>query len=111
MSEHHVWAGGMDESEEVFDVVFPSCNESSEVVHPGKETLYSPPSAIAAQLVAILSFVCSSASVRREELDAIFGGKFFIQRVRVVGFVSDEPDRELIEEASGTSRFHKMALG
>ena len=111
MSEHHVQACEVYESEEVFDVVFPSCNESSEVVQPGKEPLYFPPFTIAAQLAAILGFVCSSASVRRDQLDAVFGGEFFIQRVRVVGFVSDEPGRELIEEASGKNLFHKMALG
>lgn len=36
MTEHDVQAGEMDETEEVFDVVFLSSNESSEVVHPGK---------------------------------------------------------------------------
>jgi hypothetical protein len=34
MSEHHVEAREMDEAEEVFDVVFPSDDESAEVVHP-----------------------------------------------------------------------------
>ena len=53
----------MDEAEEVFDVVFPSGNESSEVVHPGKEPLYFPSIAIAAQLAAILGSVLSSTSV------------------------------------------------
>ena len=31
-------AGKMDESEEVFDVVFPSTDESSEAVHPFEES-------------------------------------------------------------------------
>jgi hypothetical protein len=101
----------MDESEEVFDVVFPSCNESSEVVHPGKEPLHFPSFAIAAQLSAILGSVFSSASVRRDQLDAVLGGEFFIKRVRVVGFVADESGRELVEEASGKNIFHKLALG
>ena len=71
----------MDEAEEVFDVVFPSCNESSEVVHPGKEPLNLPSFAIAAQLASILGSVFSSTSVRRDQLDAVFGGKLLIQRV------------------------------
>jgi hypothetical protein len=111
MSEHHVQAGEMYESEEVFDVVFPSGNESSEVVHPGKEPLYFPSFAIAAQLASILGSAFSSTSVRRDQLDTVFGGELFIQRVRVVGFVADEPGRELIEEASGKNIFHKPALG
>ena len=111
MPEHHIQASKMDESEEVFDVVFPSIDESSEVMHPGEEVLYFPALAVAAQLATILGFVFSSTSVRRDQLDAVFGGEFFIERVRVVGFVADEPGRELIEEASGKNIFHKPALG
>jgi hypothetical protein len=81
MSEHHVHACEMDEAEEVFDVVFPSCNESSEVVHPGKESLYFPSFAVAAQLAAILGSVFSSTSVGRDQLDAVFGGELFIERI------------------------------
>ena len=104
-------AGELNESEEVFDVVFPSCNESSEVVHPCKEPLYFPSFAIAAQLAAILGSVFSSTSVRRDQLDAVFGGEFFIKRVRVVGFVADEPGWKLVDEASAKNVFHKLALG
>jgi len=81
MPEHHVQAGEMDEAEEVFDVVFPSSNESSEVVHPCKEPLYFPSSAIAAQLAAILGSVLSSTSVRCDQLDAVLRGELFIERV------------------------------
>jgi hypothetical protein len=37
MFEHHVKACEMNEAEEVFDVVFPSVNESAEVLHPCEE--------------------------------------------------------------------------
>jgi len=36
MPGQDVKAGEVDEAEEVLDVVFPSGNESAEVVHPGK---------------------------------------------------------------------------
>ena len=104
-------AGELDESEEVFDVVFPSIDESSEVMHPGEEVLYFPALAVAAQLATILGFVFSSTSVRRDQLDAVFGGEFFIKRVRVVGFVADEPGWKLVDEASAKNVFHKLALG
>jgi hypothetical protein len=64
MSEHHLETGELDESEEVFDVIFPSSNESSEVVHPCEEPLHFPSFAIATQLSAILGSVLSSTSVR-----------------------------------------------
>jgi hypothetical protein len=70
-----------------------------------------PSSAIAAQLAAILGPVFASASVGRDQLNAVFVGELLIERVRVVGFVADEPGGELIKEAAGKNVFHKLALG
>jgi hypothetical protein len=71
MSDHDMKACEVYESEEVFDVVFPSCDESSEVVHPGKESLYFPSLAIASKLATILGSVFSSSSVRRDQFDPV----------------------------------------
>ena len=111
MSEHHLKAGEMDEAEEVFDVVFPSGNEAAEVVHPGKEPFHFPAPAIATQLTPVLGTALPVGAVGRDQLDAVLGGKLVIERVRVVGFVADEPGREFIEKASGKNLFHKLALG
>jgi hypothetical protein len=43
-----VEASEVDESEEVLDVIFPSGDESAEVVHPCKEPLDFPAPSIAA---------------------------------------------------------------
>jgi hypothetical protein len=37
--EQHVQAGEVNEAEEVLDVVFPSSDEATKVVHPGKHAL------------------------------------------------------------------------
>jgi hypothetical protein len=101
----------MNEAEEVFSVVLPSGYKSAEVVHPCEEPFYFPSSSIAPQLAPILSLLSAAASVGRDHLDAVLGGKLLVERVRVVGFVADEPGGELIEEASGKNVFHKLALG
>ena len=101
----------MNKAEEVFDVIFPSGDESAEVLHPCEESFDFPSPAISAQLASILSLLAATTAVRRDQLDAVFGGELFIERVRVVGFVADEPGGELIEEASGKNVFHKLALG
>ena len=111
MSDQEVQAGEVDEAEKVLDVVFPSGDESAEVVHPGKEPLHFPSSAVAAQLAAILS-----PALRLRRLGAIISmpyssGKLSIERVRVVGLVADEPRGQFVEEASGKNVFHKLALG
>jgi hypothetical protein len=48
MSKEHHQASELDEAEEIFDVVFPSGNESAVVVHPGEEAFDFPSAAIAA---------------------------------------------------------------
>ena len=45
MSEEHQEAGKLDEAEEVFDVIFPSGDESAVVLHPGKEPFHCTPPA------------------------------------------------------------------
>jgi len=101
----------VDEAEEVLDVVFPSGDEAAEVVHPGKETLHFPAFSIAAQLAAILSSAFASASVRRNQFDSVVCSELRVERVRVVGFVADEPGREFVEKASGKNFLNKLALG
>ena len=104
-------AGEVDEAEEVLDAVFPSGDEAAEVVHPGEEPLHLPSPAISAQRASILSSAFAPAPVGRDHLDVVFDGELFIERVRVVSFVSDEPGGELVEEAAGKNLFHKLALG
>lgn len=101
----------MDEAEEVFDVVFPSGNESSEVLHPGEEPFHLPSPSISPQLTSILSLLSATAPIGCDHFDVVLGGKLLVERVRVVGFVTDEPGGELIEEAAGKNVFHKLALG
>ena len=72
MSEQDVQAGQMDEAEEVLDVVFPSDDESAEVVHPCKESLDFPASAVTAQLPAVLGLLFAIAAVGSDHLDAVF---------------------------------------
>jgi hypothetical protein len=48
MSKENEETSEVDEAEEVFDVVFPSCDQTAVVVHPGKEPLDLPASAVSA---------------------------------------------------------------
>jgi hypothetical protein len=101
----------MNEAEEGFDEVFPSGNESAEVLHPCEEPFHFPSPAISPELASILSLFSATASVRGNHFDVVFGSELLVERVRVVGFVTDEPGGELIKEAAGKIVFHKLALG
>jgi len=110
MPEEHFQAGELDEAKEVLDVVLPAGNQASKVVHPGEEPFHSPTSLVAPQLSSILGFAAPPA-IGRDQLDAVFLFEFFVEPVRVVGFVADESGGEFIEKTSGKNLFHKLALG
>ena len=80
----------MDEAEEVLDVVLPTGNEASEVVHPGKQSFHFPATAVTAQLPSILA-LASAQAVGRDQFDAVLRLEPFIEPVGVVGFIADEP--------------------
>jgi len=100
----------VDEAEEILDVIFPSGDKAAEVVQPCKEPLDFPAPAVAAQFAAILT-TAPVAPVGRDHLDAVFLMEPAVERVRVVGLVTDEPGGEMVEEVSGQNVFHKLALG
>ena len=103
-------AGELYESEEVFDVVFPSGDESSEVVHPCEEPFDLPTLFVAAKLSAVLGFA-SVAAVGCDHLDAVFVLELLVELVGIVSLISDQPGRELVEKASGKNLLNKLALG
>src|SRR5277367_3542095 len=111
MSEQDSHAGELREAEEVFDVVFPSGNESAEVVHPGEEPFHFPASSVAAKLSSVLCLLFAVAAVGGDHLDAVFFSHLLVESGRVVGLVADQSFGQLIEEASGQNSFHKLALG
>jgi len=98
------------EAQEVLDVVFPAGDETTEVVHPGKQPLDFPTPAIAAQRSSILG-LAARPPVGRDHLDAVFGLELLVERVGIVGLVADEPGGQLGEEASGQNFLHKLTLG
>ncbi len=80
-------------------------------MHPGKEPFDLPSSSISPQWSAVLGLAFPLAPVGRDHLDAVFGGELFVERVRVVGLVADEPWGEFFDKACGQNVLHKLALG
>lgn len=109
MFEQQFKAGEVDHAEKVFDVVLIAIDEAAEPVQPGKQPFHLPAFLVAAQLSSILG-LASSATVRCDQLNAVLGLELLVEPVRVVGFVSDEPRRELVEEAAGQNFFDELAL-
>jgi len=91
-------------------MVFPSCDQSAVVLHPGEEPFDFPTAAVAAQRAAILRLLLAVGSVGRDHFNAVLT-HLLIQRIRVVGLVADQSLRQLVEEASGQNSLHKLAFG
>ena len=100
----------MYEAEEVLDVVFPAHHQAPEVVKPGEEPLYPPAAAIPPERSAVLTSA-SPPPVGCNHFDPVVLGELAVERVRIVGFVADEPGRRLLEEASSQHAFHQLAFG
>jgi hypothetical protein len=100
----------MHEPKEVFDVIFPPGDEAAEVVQPCEQPFHLPASAVTTQFAAILA-LAPVAPIGRDQLDPVLLGECGIERVRVVGFVANEPGREFVEKTAGQNVFNKLALG
>ena len=89
----------MGKGQEILNMVFIAHNKTSEIMHPGKQSFNMPPSAIASQNAAILGgWLLSVLTMRGDKLDAL-GSKHLIQGITVVGPISDQSERLLIDKA------------
>jgi hypothetical protein len=79
-------------------------------MHPREQPFYFPPSAVAAQLAAILS-PAPVAAIGRDHFYVVFIVERAVERIRVVGLVAHEAGGQLVEEACGQNVLHKLALG
>jgi hypothetical protein len=90
MPEEDDEAGELEHAEEVGFLVFPAVDQSPKIVEPSKEALDFPATAITAQLAAVLGALAATiVFVRRDEMDAVCLPEALIQRIAVVGAVSD----------------------
>ena len=62
----------MCESEEVLDAVFPSSDESTIVLHLGKDAFHFPVAAIATQRAPVLGLALAVDAVGLNHFDAVF---------------------------------------
>jgi hypothetical protein len=85
-------AAELDHGEEVGCVAFPSRGEAAEVLQPGEQPFNLPAAQITAQWSAVLS-PFSFSPIGRDHFDAMVA-KPFIERIAVVGLVSDQSLRQ-----------------
>ena len=94
-------AAELQPAEEVAFVMFPTADQSAEVVEPGEEPLDSPAAAVTAQFAAILSVLAAAGVlVGRDESNAVFLPQALVERIAVVGFIADQSLRCFAQEAA-----------
>lgn len=100
----------MDEAEEVVEVILVADHQPAIVAQPGEQPLYLPPAPVASERSAVLGLgTLASSSVRSDHLDALISQPL-IERVRVVGSVSNQMLRQGLYEATLKSRLNKGDL-
>ena len=71
-------------------MMLPAGDQSTEVVKPGKETLDFPAAAVAPQFAAVLRGLSRTvAVVRRDQMNAVLFSQAPIERIAVIGSVTD----------------------
>src|SRR6476646_8451911 len=89
----------MNHPEEVGRVAFPTGNQATVVMEPGKQALDLPASTPATERPAVLGQVAPIRPMRRDQLNAVGVEQMRVERVAVVALVADQSVREVGEEA------------
>src|SRR5580692_4816383 len=97
----------MEESLEVFDMVFIAHDQAAKVEKPGKEPLDFPTALVTAQRAPILRRHDPVLFVRGNHFDAEALQQTLVQSVTVVSFVADQPVRDISHGAFFQSGFHQ----
>ena len=89
----------MDEAQVVVIVMLISHQNPPVVLQPGEQSLHFVTSAVSSQRASVLCCrLFPIASMGRDHLNS-GRRQFFVQRVAVIRLVSDQPFRELVDEA------------
>ena len=104
-------AAELEHTEEIGFVIFPTADESAEIMKPGKEALDFPAPTVATQFAAVLGALATTVVfVGRDEPNAVFLSEALIEPIAVIGAVADHSfwfgSRETLRE----SRFDEFAF-
>ena len=69
-------------------------------MQPGEQPLNPPAATVTAQWAAVLRGLAPSSQVGCDQLDAVGLQQKLVEPVAVVGVITDQPRRQLIEKAS-----------
>ena len=77
-------------------MVLVASDESTEPVEPSKKPFYAPTFFVTPQHSAIARFCSASLTMRGDWFDVVFRFKSLVQRIGVVGSVTDEARRKFL---------------
>jgi len=101
----------LDHSEEIFWVVLPTNDYTSKIVKPSEQALDLPPPSVTVQHTAILrSGSVAPGVVRRYQLHTETFLNPRIQRIAVIGAISDQSLGSFAEETPLDGRFNKFCF-
>src|ERR1700730_13207267 len=91
----------LNHPEEILWVVFPANDDATIIMEPSEQTLDFPATAIAAQHAAVLGDRSAPIpAVRRDQLHMETFADPLIQRIAVVGFITNQSFRRFVEDSA-----------
>jgi hypothetical protein len=102
-------AAELEHAEEIGFMIFPTGHQAAKVVQPGEKAFDFPAMAVAAQLATILcAFSAPIVLVRCDESDAMILPQALVERIAVVGAVTNHSLRYGAGEALRNGGFDKL---
>ena len=90
MSRENNEAAELKHAEEVGFLMFPAADQSAEVVKPSEEAFDFPAAAVTAQFTTVLGVLSAAIGlVGRDQQDTVLFSQALVERIAVVGAVSD----------------------
>ena len=104
-------ASELDHPEEVFWVVFPANDGATKVMKPSEQAFHFPPPPVAAQNTPVLRGRCDARGfVGSDELHSVLCVDSLVQRIAVVGAVTDHAFRSFGEESLVECGFDELCF-
>jgi hypothetical protein len=98
--------GELDHSEEIFRVIFPAHDEAAKIMQPGKQAFDLPTAAVATQGATVLGGGFAAVpAVWGDQLHSQGTAQALVQRIAVVGFITDQPRGSFGEKSLSEAGF------
>ena len=91
-------------------MIFPARDQPLKPMQPGEQPLDPPAATVTAQWAAVLPGLAPSSQMGCDQLDTVGLQQMLVEPVALVGFITDQARRQLIEKALRQDLFYQLTF-